>query len=134
LYRIKKAQYVFYKHVILHGLNISMALSDDNDKKTSIPYGTEWRVFWLLLNTSYVMEFFLQTLVKRRVLSQPAMMVLQKLLMAAASLSAASVLATSVRVGVCVASFALNVAHRHHDVTNTLGIAVGVLLWDRFLG
>eukprot|EP00536_Pseudo-nitzschia_multiseries_P013270 jgi/Psemu1/211102/e_gw1.554.43.1 len=150
LYRIKKAQYVFYKHVILHGLNISVALQQQQQQQqqqasydytyqaaaaAAIPYVIEWRVFWLLLNTSYVMEFFLQTLVKRHVLSQSTMMVLQKLLMTAASLSAASVLTTSVRlrVGVCVASFVLNVAHRHHDVVNTLCIAAGALLWDRLV-
>ena len=155
LYRIKKTQYLFYKHVVLHGLNISMALASNNNSTTNhsyhhtqinaqsdilcnIPYGIEWRVFWLLLNTSYVMEFFLQTMVKRGASTQPRMLFLQRWLMAAASLSAANVLwlpnadwAGALRFGsICLFSFALNLAHRHHDVTNTLCIALGCLLWD----
>eukprot|EP00532_Pseudo-nitzschia_australis_P011617 CAMPEP_0168214394 /NCGR_PEP_ID=MMETSP0140_2-20121125/5324_1 /TAXON_ID=44445 /ORGANISM="Pseudo-nitzschia australis, Strain 10249 10 AB" /LENGTH=367 /DNA_ID=CAMNT_0008141347 /DNA_START=146 /DNA_END=1249 /DNA_ORIENTATION=- len=150
LYRIKKAQYVFYKHVILHGLNISVALASSNvtnydrhqqhrvvPKFVVIPYGIEWRVFWLLLNTSYVMEFFLQTLVKRSLLSQSHMISLQRLLMAAASLAAVNVLLlpekNTLRVGICFLSFAMNFVHRHHDVANTMCIAVGFLFWDSFV-
>ena len=57
IYRIKKWQYVFYKHVILHGLNISMAFPKpklevyENDV-FAMPLTNEWRVFWLCLNTS----------------------------------------------------------------------------------
>lgn len=156
LYRIKKTQYLFYKHVILHGLNISMAIRGGGDSSSSswlfsmfgqgndnisannyahrhsIPYGMDWRIFWLLLNTSYSMEFFLQTLVKRKVLSQAYMMILQKLLMVAASLSAMNVLAV-VRPEVCLISLALNYTHRHHDVINTMGIAIAFWLLDACL-
>lgn len=149
LYRIKKAQYLFYKHVILHGLNISVAvggstsdsllLSSSSNQTTTtsnrnhrfdIPYGIHWRTFWLLLNTSYVMEFFLQTLVKRKVLSQAYMIVLQKILMLAASFSAMTVLFGNgteqalVRPELCLLSLSLNFVHRHHDVFNTMGIAL----------
>ena len=53
LYRIKKYQYVFYKHFLLHGLNISVALYNYH-----LPNKDIFRLYWLLLNTSYVMEFF----------------------------------------------------------------------------
>ena len=72
------------------------------------------------------MEFFLQTLVKRNVLSQAYMMILQKLLMVAASLSAVNVLAV-VRPEICLLSLTLNYTHRHHDVFNTMAIAL--LFW-----
>ena len=128
LYRIKKAQYLFYKHVLLHGLNISMALGKQHG--SDIPYGISWRVYWLLLNTSYVMEFFLQTLVKRKVLSQNRMLVFQRLLMVGASLAAIRVLLLCggeqrmVIMAVCLLSLLLNLVHRHYEVLNTLGIAV----------
>ena len=64
VYQIKKWQYVFYKHVILHGLNISMAViittfdNTDNLQHHPLPLTTEWRTFWLCLNTSYVRNSF----------------------------------------------------------------------------
>lgn len=82
LYRIEKAQYLFYEHVILHGVNISVATTFANNNTTStiitIPYSTSWRVFWILLNGSYVMEFFLQTMVKRHIIHQGTMLGLQR--------------------------------------------------------
>ena len=63
MYRFKKWQYVFYKHVILHGLNIS-------DAVTAASSHTNHNDTPLLLNTSYVMEFFLQSLVKRQILTR----------------------------------------------------------------
>ncbi|KAL7535692.1 hypothetical protein ACHAWF_005234 [Thalassiosira exigua] len=52
-YRVKKWQYVFYKHVVLHGLNISVAFPR-NPSSTSydtvgphpLPATFEWRAFW----------------------------------------------------------------------------------------
>jgi hypothetical protein len=169
LYRIKKAQYLFYKHVILHGINISVALETISNATTTmtttaaaavttrymIPYSFSWRVFWLLLNTSYVMEFFLQTLVKRHVLSQRIMLWLQRWLMMAASLGAISVLfqqeppqpqryqqalgypygepggTVVVRWWICLFSLVLNFVHRHHDVVNTMVIAVVGVVKER---
>jgi hypothetical protein len=135
MYRIKKAQYLFYKHVILHGVNISVAVimptnEDFNANtaeqghlsSTTIPYSIPWRVFWILLNLSYVMEFFLQTLVKRGVLSQPKMLALNRFLMAAASLSALVVF-QHVSFGICGVSLLLNLYHRHHDILNTMLVA-----------
>lgn len=116
LYRIKKWQYVFYKHVILHGVNISLAVSSASDiQNSAIPYSPSWRVFWVLLNTSYVMEFFMQSMVKARVLSQCTMLWLQRFLMTISSLSALVVL-RHVRVWICLSSVILNFVHRRHDL------------------
>jgi hypothetical protein len=55
LYRLKKYQYLLDKHALLHGLNISVAFSGRS-------FATEgwWRLYWISLNTAYVLEFFLQ--------------------------------------------------------------------------
>ena len=77
-----------------------------------------FRVYWILLNTSYVMEFFLQTLVKRRVIAQWYMIVLQNILMIAASISAVYVLQfTDIRIA--FVSLICNFSNRGHDVGNT---------------
>ena len=116
MYRIKKSQYLFYKHVILHGLNVSIFLRPLRDHA----YTQEWRVFWLCLNTSYVMEFFLQSLVRRRALSQTVMLVLNRWLMIVSSLAAIKAVLWIVRWDLCVLSLLLNLVNRYHDVTNTL--------------
>jgi hypothetical protein len=114
LYRVKKYQYVFYKHFVLHGLNITIAV-------TGISFGDEhfFRLFWLLLNLSYVMEFFLQTLVKKGYLTQTRMLFLQKVLMTASSIAAISVL-RYVNILIALLSLWLNFVHRKHDVYNTM--------------
>lgn len=112
LYRIKKYQYVFYKHFILHGLNITVAVTNSNPVRTQT-----FRLFWMLLNASYVMEFFLQTLVKKSYISQLQMLVLQQLLMLASSIVACYVLAY-IDFRIASASLFLNFVHRGHDVTN----------------
>jgi hypothetical protein len=129
LYRIKKAQYLFYKHVLLHGVNISVALQQSTN--TVLPTTTSWRVYWLALNTSYVMEFFLQTLVRRNFLVVNSMFRLQKWLMASSSVAAVWVLKELLMDSrrwwippiICLASLALNFANRHHDVFNVMAIA-----------
>lgn len=137
LYRIKKAQYLFYKHVVLHGLNIYMAvatISTADGLMSMPPYCLSWRVFWLLLNTSYVMEFFLQSLVKRRtIIRQSTMLWLQRWLMTCATIGASVVLwQLSVGQGgedtwllptASIASLCLNFISRHHDVLNTMAVA-----------
>lgn len=125
LYRIKKYQYVFYKHFLLHGMNISLALSG-----VDIIASPCFRLYWLLLNTSYVMEFFLQTLVKKQYLPQEYMLSLQQVLMFASSLVAVMVL-KDVSIFLALLSLAANFANRKHDVLNTVlvaGVGVG-LLW-----
>lgn len=124
LYMIKKSQYVFYKHFVLHGLNVSFALYP-----SSLPWTRSWRIFWLHLNVSYVMEFFLQSLVKRKLLRQDEMLWLQRLLITSATLSSIVPIFGTVRVELCVLSLLLNFANRHHDVANTMLVAaVGVAM------
>jgi hypothetical protein len=124
LYMIKKSQYVFYKHFVLHGLNISFALYP-----SSLPWTRSWRIFWLHLNVSYVMEFFLQSLVKRKLLSQGEMLWLQRLLITSATLSSVVPIFGTVRIEFCVLSLLLNFANRYHDVFNTmLAAAAGVAM------
>ena len=125
LYRIKKCQYLFYKHAVLHGVNISVALSFP---KNDLPIS--WRIFWLALNVSYVMEFFLQSMVKRKTLAQSHMLLLQRLLMTASSLAAVVAVVPIVRLDVVCASLLLNIIHRHHDVANTMFIAAVAMLQE----
>jgi hypothetical protein len=127
LYRIKKYQYIFYKHFILHGLNITVAL-----KNTQLPNTKFFRLFWLLLNTSYVMEFFLQTLVKKNYMSQFMMLCMQKVLMSAATISAISVLQV-VNIYIAVVSLVLNFVNRKHDVLNTMALAIIFKLVEEYL-
>ena len=127
IFQVKKWQYVFYKHVILHGLNISMAFPKGGDDTLAfsndnipLPITTEWRIFWLALNTSYVMEFFLQSLVKRGVMSQRWMMIMNVLLMTSSSLAAVGAVFGRVRVEAVVLSLLLNFGNRGHDIFNTM--------------
>jgi len=137
LYQIKKWQYIFYKHVILHGLNLSVAFPSSTTTTiitTTLPFtlSKTWRFFWICLNTSYVMEFFMQTLVKRHVLSQSTMLWLQRLLIACSSIAAILVLPeVRLRPGVVFCSVVLNFVNRGHDVFNTVvigGIVVRFIL------
>ena len=126
LYRIKKSQYIFYKHFVLHGLNVSFALSPSN-----LPWTRAWRIFWLHLNVSYVMEFFLQSLVKRKLLCQKEMLLLQRLLITSATLSSITPIFGHVRLELCAASLLLNFVHRYHDLVNTMLVAVGSQVLQR---
>lgn len=138
MYRIKKYQYLFYKHFLLHGLNISVALFYINNRngleateqkctyqQTKLdPTSFYWRSFWICLNTSYVMEFFLQTLVKKRHLKQGLMLHLNKCLMAASSVAALLVIWRHVAsnlfvLAACFLSSLLNFLHRGFEVSNT---------------
>jgi len=112
LYRLKKAQYILYKHFLLHGLNISVAIQGD-----AIARAPSFRLYWLSINAAYVLEFFLQTLVKRRYMPQPTMLALNQLLMVATSLPALWVL-TNVRPGAAAVSLCLNFLNRGHDFAN----------------
>lgn len=115
VYFVKKWQYVFYKHALLHGLNVCCALGitrvNSQDRR--------FRTYWLALNLSYVMEFFLQTLVRRGRMSQNTMLFMNKFLMLIASVAAIRVL-TDVHPLVVAASVALNFTNRGRDVVNVL--------------
>jgi hypothetical protein len=128
LYRIKKGQYLFYKYVVLHGINLAVCL-----QPSSLVTTQPWRIFWLCLNTAYVMEFFLQSLVRRKVLSQSRMLWLNRFLMAVSSLAAVPAIITTVRWELCLFSLVLNITHRHHDVFNTVCLASAGLVLARLL-
>jgi hypothetical protein len=127
LYRIKKYQYVFYKHFVLHGLNISVALN--NDPVVDQSY---FRLFWLLLNASYVLEFFLQTLVKKKYMRQDTMLQMQKVLMTASSLAAFWVL-RHVNIPIALVSLVMNFINRKHDVMNTMLIATLAIAYKYYI-
>jgi hypothetical protein len=122
MYRVKKYQYMFYKHFLLHGLNVSVAVSGVCLSNERI-----FRLYWLLLNASYVLEFFLQTLVKKRYMAQRTMLTLQVLLMSASTAAAWRVL-PHVSVGTAVLSLGLNMVARKRDVSNTLHVIAASLL------
>ena len=112
LYRAKKYQYIFYKHFLLHGLNASVAL--DLLNIASLQY---FRWYWLCLNISYVMEFFLQTMVKKNYMSQQQMLLLQQILMLASTISAVRVVLHVRMLPACLSLF-LNFVRRKRDFTN----------------
>ena len=132
MYRIKKYQYVFYKNALLHGLNITTCLSSTPPRIQ----GRRFRTYWLCLNAAYTHEFFLQTLVKRRLLEQRSMLRLNWLLMVGSSLAAVEVLRHHVDWRIALASLVANFANRKHDVANTLCIAFAFSVWghDRLHG
>ena len=85
------------------------------------------RLYWLLLNTAYVLEFFLQTLVKKGHMNQSTMLTLQLLLMGACTAAAIRIL-PHVSLFVAFLSLALNLIARQQDVTNTLVVISAKLL------
>ncbi|KAJ8608906.1 hypothetical protein CTAYLR_005255 [Chrysophaeum taylorii] len=121
LYRIKKAQYLLYKHCLLHGLNLSvLRRAPALDAVATSP---TFRVYWIGLNIAYVQEFFLQTLVRRKYMRQGELVVLQVLLMAATTMAALRILADAVDVFFAILSLTANFLRRHHDVSNTVALA-----------
>jgi len=78
------------------------------------------------------MEFFLQTLVKRRHLDQSTMLRLNKLLMVSSSVAASCILyrqlAHPVLICGCLLSLMLNLLRRGHDFTNTAVVTFVVFL------
>eukprot|EP00854_Cymbomonas_tetramitiformis_P006572 gene6572-7872_t len=109
LYRVKKYQYLLYKHFLLHGLNVSVGL--DGQSLADRHY---FRLYWLCLNTAYVMEFFLQTLVKKGYLRQNIMLVLNQILMLVSTAAAVRVL-YHVRIWIALLSLSLNFVNRKHE-------------------
>lgn len=120
MYFVKKCQYLAYKHVFLHGLNLTVYLRPE---KNFSPTSLVFRRYWVGLNTSYVMEFFLQTLVKRRYMKQNTMLGLQLILMSASSVAGLNLLLLSVDLRLATLSLVANFANRHHDFLNTVAIA-----------
>jgi len=122
LYRMKKYQYVFYKHCLLHGFHLSLLFPFQNTM-TMLTYSLveqrEFRMYWLFLNTSYVMEFFLQTLVKKDYLQQSQMLQLQGILMLASTLAALPVM-RFIHWDIAFLSLVGNFTMRKHDLRNTM--------------
>ena len=146
LYKVKKYQYLFYKHVLFHGLNIIVLFPPNPtiNVNLDLPLTTRWRLYWTALNTSYVMEFFLQSLVKRNLLSQQYMILLQRLLISASSVAAVDILITSndrslfpafYLAIISMTSIKLNFQNRGHDLANTmcLGLIVAFMHSTVFL-
>ena len=137
LYRLKKYQYLLYKHLLLHGLNASLAadvslFASSTAASTSLAATPEWRLYWTCLNIAYVHEFFLQTLVKRGYMRQPMMLGLNQLLMAVSTYAALRVL-PSVHPALAALSLALNLARRGREVSNgavVLGAAAALRALD----
>ena len=119
LYRIKKSQYLFYKHFLLHGMNLTAFLHPDFTNCRN-----SWRLFWDCLNASYVLEFFLQSLVKRKALEQSTMLFMNRWLMFVSTLAACLVLWDFPIPWICCGiSLVWNWVHRHHDFSHTLVLA-----------
>jgi hypothetical protein len=112
---------------LLHGLNLSVAVG-----ALSLPTRFDFRLYWILLNTSYVMEFFLQTLVKKRYMMQTTMLRLQVLLMLASTITALYVL-VHVNILLALVSLLLNFANRGYDFANTMIVLTLYLLYTRYL-
>jgi hypothetical protein len=134
LYRTKKYQYIFYKHFLLHGLTISLAATAPSSSQ-SIHYAVSsreiFRLYWLSLNTSYVMEFFLQTLVKKGYMAQSTLLFLQLLLMSVSSIAAVNVLWRYCDVRLGLLSLALNFLNRNREMMNVSVVAVAAYLLYR---
>ncbi|GAB5373201.1 hypothetical protein AAMO2058_001730000 [Amorphochlora amoebiformis] len=125
LYRLKKYQYIFYKHCLLHGLNISVALGGAE----GLARKQYFKWYWAGLNLAYVMEFYLQTLVKRKKLSQRHMLAMQQLLMFACTLAALPVLLYNVQMPLAGLSLFLNFVNRKKEMMNVaIVIVVGYSL------
>ncbi|CAM9636101.1 unnamed protein product, partial [Heterosigma akashiwo] len=117
LYRVKKYQYVFYKHFLLHGLNASAALCGEGG--AGLATSRVFQLYWVGLNTAYVMEFFLQSLVKRRHMGQRTMLLLNQTLMVASSVPALQVLRhCSLRLAAI--SLVLNFVNRKKEIQNMI--------------
>ena len=151
LYQIKKWQYIFYKHVLFHGINITTLFPIQNETRTikikiPIVLSPQWRIYWIALNTSYVFEFFLQTLVKRKKITQWSMLYLQRLLMTASTIAALDILLLSTNnesshisfygciylAIIALCSMLLNFRYRGHDVQNTVILTICISIWKSF--
>jgi hypothetical protein len=117
---------------VSHPVHPSPSTGSGADSSAIALDGT-FRLYWTFLNAAYVLEFFLQTLVKKGVLPQGPMLALNALLMLGGTLAALPVLAR-VWFTVGAASLGLNLVRRGHDLQNTslvigLALLLGVPHW-----
>jgi hypothetical protein len=123
LYRVKKWQYLLYKHVLLHGINMIVCLQP---RSAALAHDPAWRLYWVCLNGSYVMEFFLQSMVKRRAIGQFTMLFLNRWLMLVSTLAAGLVvwrIASVPYLFLSSASLVWNVVHRGQDFSHVVALA-----------
>lgn len=113
LYRVKKWQYVLYKTVLLHGLNVSLAV-----RPVNLPETLEWRMYWTLLNAAYVLEFFLQTLVKRKYIKQGTMLLMNQALMVISTVAVLPILRSAVLPTAALVALTLNFFNRKREMVN----------------
>merc|ERR1712087_284790 len=99
----------------------------DGSSGAGLVHTFQFRFYWLALNTAYVMEFFLQTLVKRRYISQQRMLRLNMFLMLVSTIPGIHVLWYHVWPVAAGISLALNFIHRHHELANFC-IVIGIVL------
>lgn len=133
LYRTKKYQYVFYKHFLLHGLIISLAAHGGYGHQIHHIFFNKYifRLYWLSLNTSYVMEFFLQTLVKKGYMAQEMLIILQFLLMGVSSVAAVMILWQYCDIRLGFLSLALNFTNRKREMVNIALVVLGAYVLYR---
>ena len=131
LYRVKKYQYVFYKHFLLHGINVSAAVA--GDVTSGLVETRHFRMYWLALNTAYVMEFFMQTLVKKRHIGQGRMLRMNQFLMAVSSAAAVRVLC-EVCLPAAAISLVFNFMNAGRELGNTALVAAVATLYDHCAG
>ena len=91
LYRVKKWQYVLYKTVLF--TRIERQFSGETSQFAG---DAEWRMYWTLLNAAYVLEFFLQTLVKRKYIKQGTMLLMNQALMVISTVAVLPILRSAV--------------------------------------
>ena len=123
MYRLKKYQYLLYKHWLLHGLNVSVAIY-----RLDLTRRLYFRVYWLGLNIAYVMEFFMQTLVKRNYLSQKWMLYMNIFLMLCSTIAAFLVL-NSILFYAAILSLLLNFLNRKREMFNIVLVTIISLFW-----
>ena len=141
LYRAKKWQYVFYKTCNKHGLNVSSAIFESSSSSSSktttttilTTHGERFQLYWLCLNASYVMEFFLQTLVKKKYGTQSNALLMNQFLMVVSSLSAFPVVVHRVHPIAFVAALALNFLNRKQETANVCLTCVACVVFERFV-
>ena len=122
-------RYLLYKHFLLHGLNLSLTLLPNLHTTSpppslclsSRPY---FRLYWLSLNAAYVLEFFLQTLVKKGAMRQNTMLLLNQLLMTITTTPALQVLMMDVSWSLGLISLWLNLINRGREVENVLSLTI----------
>ena len=122
LYRLKKYQYLFYKHFLLHGLNITIAINTFDLAEQIF-----FQAYWFGLNAAYVMEFFMQTLVKKKYIAQQSMLQMNVFLMLCSTIAAIHVL-QNVNMYTSFLSLFLNLVNRNRELVNVFLVTIFTLM------